>query len=77
MVLAVYTAVTIVVCTVVIVKVKHITKKRAGRDVQRNQETGAATVTYEEIGEVQQSSGRIDTTKNVAYCHIKELKSSK
>ena len=66
---------TAIVCTVVIVKVKR--KKRAGRDVQRNQETGAAAVTYEEIGEVQQSSGRIDTTKNVAYCHVKELKSNK
>ena len=64
----------VIVCTVIIVKVK---RKRAGRDVQRNQETGAAAVTYEEIGEVQQSSGRIDTTKNVAYCHVKELKSSK
>ena len=56
---------TAIVCTVIIVKVKR--KKRAGRDVQRNQETGAAAVTYEEIGEVQQSSGGIDTTNNVAH----------
>ena len=66
---------TAIVCTVIIVKVKR--KKRAGRDVQRNQETGAAAVTYEEIGEVQQHSVRIDTTKNAAYSHVKELKGNK
>ena len=74
MVFALYTTVTIVVCTVIVVKVKRIEKAASGKAVQRNQETGAAAVTYEEIGEVQQSSGRIDTSQNVAYCHVKELK---
>ena len=61
-------------CIVIIIMVRR--KKRVQRERNENTAATAEAVTYEEIGELQLSS-RIDTSKNVAYCHVKELKSSK
>ena len=45
------------------------------RDLKRNQDTVEEAAIYEKIGEVKPTLGTIDTTQNVAYSHIQELKS--